>query len=84
MRIFRKVGIEMNKKEENLWETVGNECLKKAKELLKVETAPTLETVGAVKQFVNIAIAIDELNLRWAEQNRSFSAEHQGQLLGRP
>lgn len=68
----------MDGKVENLWETVGNGCLKKANELLKVETAPTLEIVGAVKQLVDVAIAIDELNLRWAQQNRSFSAGRSG------
>jgi hypothetical protein len=34
---------------ENLWESVGNKCLKKAKSLLEWDTAPTAATIEAVQ-----------------------------------
>lgn len=54
----------------NAWEQVGNKCLNLARNLLEIEAAPTAATVEAVERLVSIAIAIDKLNLQWAEQNR--------------
>lgn len=50
----------------NLWEQVGNECLSKALNLLKSETAPTAATAEAVGRLVETAVSIDVLNRRWA------------------
>ena len=68
---------------ENLWEKVGNKCLKQAEKLLDSETAPTAATVGAVKGLVETAISIDMLNLHWAEQNRCGAAAFPGRPSGR-
>lgn len=68
----------------NLWEQVGNECLGKALNLLKSETAPTAATAETVGRLVETAIAIDALNLRWAEQNRSCAAASLGQAFLQP
>ena len=53
--------------ETNLWAEVGEECLTKAADLLKKGTTPTAATVEVVKGLVEIAISIDDLNLRWAK-----------------
>ncbi len=58
----------MDKPLVNLWYDVGNRCLTVAKTMLKSETAPTAATVETVGKLVNIAIAIDMLNLRWEER----------------
>lgn len=55
----------------NLWEEVGNECLKKALSLLKKETVPTAGTVETVKNLVETAISIDMLNLQWMNKSQS-------------
>lgn len=68
----------------NLWEQVGNECLSKALNLLKSETAPTAATADAVSRLVETAVSIDELSLCWAEQNRSCAAASLGQTFLRP
>lgn len=65
-------------KEFDLWESVGNGCLKKADSLLEKETIPTATTVEMVSNLVSIAIAIDSLNLRWTEQTRSCAAAFRG------
>ena len=54
----------------NLWEEVGNYCLKQALEVLNKETIPSIEEVEIVSKLVNIAIAIDSLNLQWTAQSR--------------
>jgi len=64
----------------NLWEAVGNGCLKKADALLSKETIPTAATVEMVSKLTSIAIAIDDLNLRWAAQSRSCAAVFPGRL----
>ena len=56
--------------EKNLWEEIGNRCLKQAIFLMDQEESPTIETVETVKSLVSIAIAVDDLNLRWAAQTR--------------
>lgn len=61
-------------KEINLWEQVGNKCLKTALSILEKETAPTAATVETVKGLVETAISIDTLNLQWARQNRYGAA----------
>ena len=63
----------------NLWEAVGNGCLQQALQLLDTKEIPTAETVGMIEGLVQIAIAIDGLNLRWAEQNRWQSSLAAGQ-----
>lgn len=68
--------------EKDLWASVGNKCLSHADELLKGETVPTAATVETVEKLVEIAIAIDALNLRWTEQNRFCAQAFRGQLSG--
>lgn len=62
--------------ESSLWEQVGNRCLELAKQALNKETAPTEATVETVERLVGIAISIDDLNLRWAKQNRYGAAAY--------
>ena len=54
----------------NLWEAVGNECLKRALELLK-ESADSADDdlIGKVKGLVDIAISIDEINYKVVPKN---------------
>lgn len=59
---------------DNLWEQVGNQCLTMAKKELDKKTTPTETTVEMVERLVGIAISIDNLNLRWAQQNRFGAA----------
>lgn len=61
-------------KERNLWNEVGNKCLRRASELLDSETTPTVATAEVVKSLVETAVSMDLLNLRWAIQNRSGAA----------
>lgn len=68
---------------ENLWEQVGNLCLQNALALLKKGTTPTAATVEMVKDLTTIAIAIDDLNRRWEQQNQSCAAVFQGPSFGR-
>lgn len=63
---------------DNLWVDVANKCLIHAKELLNSETVPTAATVETVRKLVDVAIAIDTLNLQWELQSRSFSAVFPG------
>lgn len=67
----------------NMWEEVGNKCLTHALALLDEKTAPTGATVETVHALVNIAIEIDCLNLRWAEQSRYGGAAFQGHVCER-
>ena len=64
----------MNKEQNNLWEQVGNRSLMCALELLGKDAATTTATVETVQKLVHIAIEIDLLNLRWAEQSRYGAA----------
>ena len=66
----------------NLWEEVRNQCLREAKALMEGDTVPTAGTVETVSKLVSIAIAIDDLNLRWAFQNRSCAAVFPGRPSG--
>ena len=59
---------------DNLWDQVGTQCLRIAKEELDKKTTPTEATVEMVERLVGIAISIDNLNLRWAQQNRFGAA----------
>lgn len=68
----------------NLWERVGNKCLSHALALLESETAPTADTVEAVKGLVKMAISIDMLNLQWARQSRYGAAVFRGQISSPP
>ena len=67
----------------NYWDYIGNKCLKMAKEMLDEETAPGLETAETVKCLVETAVMIDNLNLRWAEQSRSYEAVFPVRTSGR-
>ena len=69
--------------EKNLWEEIGNTCLNRATNLLKLETVPSAETAETVKNLVETAIAIDMLNLHWAEQNRYGAAVFAGRPSSR-
>lgn len=69
-------------KDDRCWAEISALCLSKAQEALEKETVPTAETVETVKQLIGIAIAIDDLNLRWAEQNRFYAAGHSGRSSG--
>lgn len=71
-------------KEVNLWEQVGNRCLKAALSALEKETVPTAATVETVRGLVETAISIDRLNLLWAQQNRYGAAVFRGQLSSPP
>lgn len=64
----------------NLWELVGNRCLKQAYTLLNAETVLTIEAVQTVSGLVNIAIAIDKLNLHWSAQNQYVEQVFRGQF----
>ena len=52
---------------------VGQKCLQKVSELLDDKTAPAAATAETVKIFADIALTVEMLKLRQAEQNR-FSA----------
>lgn len=68
--------------ENNLWLQVGNRCLELAKQELNQEATPTGATVETVERLVGIAIAIDDLNLRWTAQNRYGGAAFEGHASG--
>ncbi len=67
-----------DKQPENLFATVANGCLIKAKELLKKETTPTAATVEMVEKLVGIALSIDALNYRWTTKNLSGTWAYSG------
>lgn len=64
----------MTEYENSFWYKVGNKCLEHAQSLFERETVPTAAAVETVKELVNIAIAIDVLNLRWAAEKNQFGA----------
>lgn len=68
----------MGTKEQNLWEEIGNECLRKAQAMLHGSEIPSAETAAAIRSLVEAAIAIDQLNLQWAMQTRSGAAVYRG------
>lgn len=71
----------MTEYKNSLWYKVGNKCLEHAQSLLDSETATTAATVEAVKGLVDVAIAIDMLNLRWSEKNQFGAAAFPGKLF---
>lgn len=71
-------------KERNLWNEVGNKCLRRASELLDSETTPTVAAAEVVKSLVETAVSMDLLNLRWAIQNRSGAAVFRGRPSSPP
>lgn len=71
-------------KEVNLWEQVGNRCLKAALSALEKEAVPTAATVETVNALVETAISIDRLTLLWARQNRYGAAVFRGLPSARP
>ena len=68
----------------NLWEQVGNKCLKAALFALEKETIPTAATVETVRGLVETAISIDMLNLQWAQKSRYGAAVFRGQPSSPP
>ncbi|MCC8078766.1 MAG: hypothetical protein LIO57_01705 [Oscillospiraceae bacterium] len=52
-----------------LFERVGGKCLNCAANLLDAEKTPTAGTVGAVGKLVDVAIAVERLNLSKIEQS---------------
>lgn len=82
------MGEEVNKvpeeKSVNLWEQVGNRCLKSALAALEKETVPTAATVETVRGLIGTAISIDMLNLRWSVQNRCGAAVFRDRLSSPP
>lgn len=71
----------MEKQVINLWEQVGNECLRQATDLLKKETTLTEATVKVVRELVEMAISIDTLNLRWVVENPSGTQAYVGRTF---
>lgn len=69
--------------EENLFLTVGNDCLRIASQMLKRETTPSTATIEAVSSLVAIALSIDNSNLRWEEQSRFGAQVFPGQSFSR-
>ena len=65
----------------NLWESVGNLCLKNANDLLKLSQTPTVETAEAVNKLVESAVLIDLLNLYWENRNQSAVEALQGRFF---
>ena len=65
----------------NIWFEVGNKCLKRASELLDSKDGSSFKNIQDAKTLVEIAIAIDDLNLRWATQTRYGGAAFQGRLF---
>ena len=63
----------------NMWESIGNNCLKHANALL--ERDDYLEELTAIERLVAIAVRIDTLNLHWESQSRSFSGVSRGRTL---
>ena len=72
----------MTEKKIDLWTEIGNKCLRYANELLDGE--PSVESVKMAKDLVEIAVSIDTLNLRWAEQNQYAGVVSRGWPLGSP
>ena len=66
---------------DNAWERIGNKALKLAEDILNKETAPTAETVEAVKGLVEIAVEIDTLNLLWVQKTRYGEAVFRDQAF---
>lgn len=58
----------------DLWEDVTQKCLQRARTLLNMEAAPTAATVEAVNNLVNVAIAIESLNLQRDMQTQCGAA----------
>ena len=54
----------------DLLTSVGQKCLQKVSDLLDDKTAPAAATAETVKIYADIALAIEAVNLRKAEQSR--------------
>ena len=63
-----------------LLDNIGNQCLKKADEVLSAETVPTADTARTVKDLVETAISVELLNLRLAEQSRFAAGVYRGRV----
>lgn len=63
--------------QDDLWLKIGNKCLSHAMAVLNNSVTPTEEMANLVQKLVSVAIAIDQLNLQWAAQNRYGAAVYQ-------
>lgn len=63
--------------QDGLWQKVGTKCLNQAIAVLDHTVTPTEEMANLVQTLVSVAIAIDQLNLQWAAQNRYGAAVYQ-------
>lgn len=79
----RRKGSVIPMDQDSLWEQVGSRCLELARRELNKETAPDAATLETVERLVEIAISIDELNLRWEAQTRYGAAAFEGLASGR-
>lgn len=61
----------------NLWEDVGNECLRKALHILKISSDGDGMAPELVKEWVDIAISIDDLSLRWEQKIQTGNSPFQ-------
>lgn len=68
----------------NLWALVGTQCITQALTMLDREAVPTAATVETARKLVDIAIAIEMLNLHWAQQSRYGAAGHSGRAFQQP
>ena len=64
----------ISEKKIDLWVEIGNKCLRQANNLL--DGTPSVESVKKAKDLVEIAVSIDTLNLRWAEQPQCTRGYH--------
>ncbi len=60
----------METKSINLWSQIGNKCLSMALKILNDEYELANGGIDDVDQLVGIAIAIDDLNLRWSAHDK--------------
>lgn len=61
-------------KQTDLWTEVANKCLSRALAILEANKTDGLFDSVEVQRLVQIAIAIDSLNLQWEQQNRYGAA----------
>ena len=58
----------------NLWAQVANKCLNRALTILENSESDGLFDMVEVQRLVQIAIAIDKLNLEWEKQTQFGAA----------
>lgn len=57
---------------ESMWGEIQNKCLSRALDILNGQCGPYIDEIDSVDQLVGIAIAIEDLSLRWAAQQTDF------------